>query len=219
MAAKKYGLSALNALRGDLRVDVGDPSALTAWAADTAYAVGDYRRPSTPNGWAYKCIKISGDNKSHATTEPTWPTTKDETVADDAIVWQAYSKGVVALLVESAYTPNQDTHNDLADITNECADASYARKYCSTSGGLTSIGAYGTTGGYATSTNVTTLDFADVVWTTLTEEFDTVVFAVDYGTDATSPLIAYDEIGSQAPSGVNFTYKVNASGIVSITTA
>ncbi len=52
------------------------------WVAATAYVVGDYVRPtslSTFTGYVYKCT-IAGT--SHATTEPTWPTTIGGTVTE-----------------------------------------------------------------------------------------------------------------------------------------
>ena len=45
----------------------------TTWATGTVYAVGDVVRPVSGNGHLYKCI-IAGT--SHASTEPTWTTTK-----------------------------------------------------------------------------------------------------------------------------------------------
>ena len=55
-----------------------------AWAASTAYAVGDYVQPTTPNSHYYRCT-VAGT--SGATEPGTWPTTGG-TVADGTITWE-----------------------------------------------------------------------------------------------------------------------------------
>ena len=61
----------------------------TAWTADTEMAVGDIVVPTTgkENGYRYECTAVAGDKKTHATTEPTWPTTVGATVVDDQVTW------------------------------------------------------------------------------------------------------------------------------------
>jgi hypothetical protein len=61
----------------------------TAWTADTVMAVGDVVVPTAglENGFRYECTVSAGDHKTHATTEPTWPTTEGATVVDDQITW------------------------------------------------------------------------------------------------------------------------------------
>jgi hypothetical protein len=55
------------------------------WVALTAYALGDIVVPTgTPNGYCYICTTAG---TSHATTQPTWPTTIGTTVADSTVVW------------------------------------------------------------------------------------------------------------------------------------
>lgn len=66
---------------------VTDDDDATAWAADTVYAAGALVKPTTPNGHYYKVTARDGDFKSHATTEPTWPT-DGSTVVDDALTWE-----------------------------------------------------------------------------------------------------------------------------------
>jgi hypothetical protein len=56
----------------------------TAWAANTAYSLNDVRMPTTPNGFAYRCT-VAGT--SHASNEPTWPTTLGNTVVDNTATW------------------------------------------------------------------------------------------------------------------------------------
>jgi len=61
----------------------------TAWTADTAMEVGDVVVPTAgkENGFRYECTAAAGDKKTHATTEPTWPTTVGDTVVDDQVTW------------------------------------------------------------------------------------------------------------------------------------
>ena len=52
-----------------------------AWAADTAYELGDF---VLAGSYRAECT-VAGD--SHGTTEPTWPTTVGETIADNEVTW------------------------------------------------------------------------------------------------------------------------------------
>lgn len=62
----------------------------TEWAAATAYALGDRIQPTTPNTYVYQCTTAG---TSHATTEPTWPTTPiGTTVSDGTAVWTLMAK-------------------------------------------------------------------------------------------------------------------------------
>ena len=58
----------------------------TAWEADTAYSLGDVVVPTAglENGFRYECTTAG---TSHATTEPTWPTTEGGTVVDGTVTW------------------------------------------------------------------------------------------------------------------------------------
>jgi len=63
------------------------------WAANTTYQYCDTVRPTVANGHVYrayggKCQTTLG--KSHATTEPTWPTTAFATVVDNAVTWMEW---------------------------------------------------------------------------------------------------------------------------------
>ncbi len=56
------------------------------WEASTAYIVNDYVQPTTPNNlFTYKCTSAGTSDSS----EPTWPTTADGTVADNDVEWTA----------------------------------------------------------------------------------------------------------------------------------
>ena len=59
-------------------------SGAAAWVANTAYALGDIVVPTTLNGYWYECTTAG---TSHATTEPTWPTTVGGTVTDGTVTW------------------------------------------------------------------------------------------------------------------------------------
>jgi len=61
----------------------------TAWVADTATTLGDVVVPTAglENGFRYEATAVAGDTKTHATTEPTWPTTVGDTVVDDQVTW------------------------------------------------------------------------------------------------------------------------------------
>lgn len=115
-----------------------------------------------------------------------------------------------AMLCTSAYTPDQDTHQYKSSITNEVTGTGY------TAGGqaLTSV-----TVAYSAGTNTLTLDAADPSWaaSTITARY-IVFYDSSPATDATRPLIAYDDFGSdQVSSSGTFTYQINASGIATIT--
>ena len=51
----------------------------TTWAVATAYSLGDFIIPVTPNGKWYECTTAG---TSHASTEPVWPITLYETIAE-----------------------------------------------------------------------------------------------------------------------------------------
>lgn len=65
------------------RPATGGSASPTAWAASTAYSVGDTAQPTTANGYYYRCT-VAGTSGS---TEPTWPTTSG-TVADGGVTWE-----------------------------------------------------------------------------------------------------------------------------------
>ena len=69
------------------------------WAVATVYVVGDRVLPVTANNYAYQCT-VAGT--SHATTEPTWPTTVDGTVVDGAaLTWSC--QGLYEYLIPSGF--------------------------------------------------------------------------------------------------------------------
>ena len=63
--------------------------AYTAWAASTAFSVGDVRRATTAqnSGLVFECTTAGTSGSS----EPTWPTDIGSTITDNTVVWTAIS--------------------------------------------------------------------------------------------------------------------------------
>jgi len=59
------------------------------WAASTSYSVGDIVKPTSGNetGFCYICSTAGTSGAS----EPTWPTTRGTTVADNTVVWTCHA--------------------------------------------------------------------------------------------------------------------------------
>lgn len=62
---------------------------LPAWAAATAYTLGQHVEPTTPNTYTYE---VTTAGTSHASTEPTWPTTIGATVTNGTVVFTCIAK-------------------------------------------------------------------------------------------------------------------------------
>ncbi len=102
---------------------------MSAWAASTAYSVGDIVVPTTANGYYYECT-VAGTSD---TAEPTWPTTIGNTVADGGATWQCkaarpseyevsgtgYTAGGAALANKTVTQDNTDNEGvfDADDVT------------------------------------------------------------------------------------------------------
>ena len=117
----------------------------------------------------------------------------------------------VALLT-SSYTPDQDAHDYLNDVSSyEVSGTGY------TAGGNTLASKTVT---YDSANNVIVLDAADTTWASSTI---TARYAVVYdstGTASTSTLIGYVDFGSdQSSTNGNFTITWDSTGIVRITVA
>jgi hypothetical protein len=113
-------------------------------------------------------------------------------------------------LVSSSYTPNQDTHAYFSDITNEVTGTGY------TSGGQSLASKTAT---YNGTSNVITLDAADVTWasSTITARY-AIIYDDSPATAATKPLLAYVDFGAdQTSTNGNFSIVWDANGILKIT--
>jgi hypothetical protein len=120
---------------------------------------------------------------------------------------------IKVMLLTSAYTPNQDTHDYLDDVVaNEVTGTGY------TATGATLASKSIT---YDSATNVVILDADDVTWasSTITARY-AVLYDASPGTNATRPLIGYvDFTSDQSSTAGNFTITWDATGIVRITVA
>lgn len=120
---------------------------------------------------------------------------------------------IKAMLVTSAYTPNQDTDQYKSAVTNEVANGNgYA------TGGATCTSVTCT---YDGPSNTLTLDGVVPAWAASTITARYIVFYDDTpATDATKSLIMYDDFTTdKISSNGTWTYTVNAAGIVGVTAA
>ena len=91
-----------------------------------------------------------------------------------------YASGTIkCALLDNTYTPNQDTHVFVSDLSGELTDGSYSRKTLT-----------GTSLSTDVDTNTTSLLADSPVFTGLAVAFQYVVFFLSTGTDSTSGLIA-----------------------------
>lgn len=117
---------------------------------------------------------------------------------------------IKVMLVTSSYTPNKDTHEDKADVTNEVSGTGYTAR--------------GATLANVAITKDTTddegvFDADDVTWSSSSITARAGVVYKDSGTDATSWLICYIDFGQDYIS-LNGDFKItwNSEGIVNINT-
>lgn len=116
-------------------------------------------------------------------------------------------------LVNSSYTPNQDTHDYWDDVsTHQVSGTGY------TAGGVTLTNKTVT---YDSANNVIILDADDAVWpnSTITARY-AVIYNDSGATAAQKVLLGYVDFGSdQSSTNGNFTVTWDATGIVRITVA
>ncbi|MGA2159115.1 MAG: hypothetical protein ABSG90_07835 [Dehalococcoidia bacterium] len=111
----------------------------------------------------------------------------------------------------SSYTPNQDTHESHADLTNEVASGNGY-----TTGGVTLANKALTASG-----KVTTFDADDVSWanSSITARY-AVIYDATPAADADKKLLAYVDFGAdKTSSSGTFQITWNASGIFTVTVA
>lgn len=122
------------------------------------------------------------------------------------------SDALKAVLLTSAYTPGQTTHDFYDDLTNEL----------STANGYTAGGVTLTTVTVTPSSLVITIDCDDIVWTATAGNTITARYCVIYdstpATAATKPLICYIDFGADvSATGAALTITINASGLATVT--
>lgn len=93
------------------------------WVAATTYYLGEFVRPTAANGHVYRATAVGSANTisgvSHASTQPTWPTTLGQTVTDNSgtsqIIWTEWGTD----LFHDQYSINTDeTTGNTARVLN-----------------------------------------------------------------------------------------------------
>jgi hypothetical protein len=117
------------------------------------------------------------------------------------------SDTIKVLLVTASYTPDQDTHVNLSDVTNEVASG----------------GGY-TTGGITLTGKAVSVDLVNnrakfiadaATWSAATLTARGAILYKDTGVAGTSTLITYKDFGSdKTASGGNFTIDWDTTGII-----
>lgn len=64
----------------------------TTWTASRTYALGDFVRPITNNGFCYQASAIS--TGIAAGTEPVWPTTIGNSIVDGGVTWTCKNRSI-----------------------------------------------------------------------------------------------------------------------------
>lgn len=95
------------------------------------------------------------------------------------------------MLVTSSYTPNQDTHLDRADVTNEVTGTNYT-----SAGQAVTV----TVGSVDTANDRVDISFADVTWASSTITAAAAVVYKYTGTAANDLLVAYLDFGGDVSS-------------------
>lgn len=115
---------------------------------------------------------------------------------------------IAVILTTSSYTPDQDAHDYVNDLTNEVSGGGYSRG---------TLGSKTVT--YTGATNKHVLDAADTDFTTATFTFRNVVLAdTSPGSDAARPLIGYQAADADVTgAGGTLTLVWHSDGIVEIT--
>lgn len=123
------------------------------------------------------------------------------------------SDTIKVMLCTATFVPNQDTMQYKSSVTNEVANGG---GYATGGKALTGI-----TLVYDAPTNTFTLDCDDVTWANSSITARYAVFYDDApATDATKPLLAYWDLGTNEVSASgNFTLTMSASGVITFTAA
>jgi len=87
------------------------------WEADTEYALGDLRQPTTHNNFYYKATRAG----TSGATEPTWPTTEDATIDDpdgDGVEWEAHVPKIRAAIWPLKSTERMEAMQNQLTVTH-----------------------------------------------------------------------------------------------------
>lgn len=137
------------------------------------------------------------------------------------VIYNAFKKNIMngaidldtdtikVMLVTSSYTPNQDTHIDRADVTNEVVGDGY------TEGGAALADAAVT---QDDTDNEGVFDATDLTWAASSITARGAVIYLATGTAANDLLIAYIDFGADKVSASgNFTIQWASEGILNLT--
>lgn len=103
---------------------------------------------------------------------------------------------VQAILLDSSYSPNQDSHSRISHLTGELTDASYARQTLSSK-----------VLAYDAGTNTLKLTSGKITFPGLDDTFRYLVIAVNMGSPSSSPLLlCVDFLSNQVPGGVDVDF-------------
>lgn len=123
----------------------------------------------------------------------------------------AFLSDTVKAMLLASYTPSQ-THDTIADVLGAGAEASGS--------GYTARGAALASKTVAAVSNVTTLDAADLTWTTSnpgTLAAAYLVYYKDTGTNSTSYVIAYEDFGGTQTASNGGTFNASVPGVIAFT--
>jgi len=140
-------------------VDSVSYAAITAWATGATIAAGALRRPSAPSLNNERVVVCIVAGTTHATTEPTWTTTKGAKNTDNTVTWQECTgqPGVCGDLTNCPnWTSIKNTNPGLGKVIQN--NAGTFLFICSTAGtaGNGSEPSWGTTAGNTTADNAAT---------------------------------------------------------------
>lgn len=84
----------------------------SAWSTGTAKSLGDLVKPTTENGYIYKCTTAGTTDSA----EPTWPTTIGNTVTDNTATWTCWSVNVSEseITAGNGYTAGGETMTNIS---------------------------------------------------------------------------------------------------------
>ena len=114
------------------------------------------------------------------------------------------------VMLLSAYTPGQDTHQFLSDVLGAGTETSGT--------GYTAGGQTLTSVAISTSGHVVTMTCANPAWTGTFSCAYAVFYDSTPGSSATDPVFVYwDFGGTVTPTATTFTLAINASGLLTLT--